>query len=86
MSDTAPRRAGQLFGLANTFGSAAGIIGTLAVGPLFEKTGSFNPIFKWRAAMYVFAIIISSCCSPDTPWGSPPQRLLWARLLLNAVI
>lgn len=58
MSDIAPRRAGQLFGLANTFGSAAGIIGTSAVGFVVEKTGSFNPIFKLTAVMYVFAVII----------------------------
>ncbi|KAK9828655.1 hypothetical protein WJX72_001353 [[Myrmecia] bisecta] len=58
MSDIAPRYAGQMFGLCNTFGSLAGILGVSAVGFIVEKTGSFDPVFKLTAAMYVFATIV----------------------------
>jgi nitrate/nitrite transporter NarK len=56
MSDIAPANAGQMFGLCNTFGSAAGILGVVAVGFIVEATGSFAPVFQVTAAMYVFAV------------------------------
>ena len=58
MSDIAPRYAGRLFGLANTFGSFAGILGVSAVGFVVEKTGSFDPVFKLTAVMYIAATIV----------------------------
>ena len=58
MSDIAPRYAGRLFGLANTFGCFAGILGVSTVGFVVEKTGSFNPVFNLTAAMYIAATIV----------------------------
>lgn len=58
MSDIAPDNAGQMFGLCNTFGSAAGILGVVAVGVVVEATGSFAPMFQITAAMYVVAVIV----------------------------
>lgn len=58
MSDIAPDNAGQMFGLCNTFGSAAGILGVVAVGVVVEATGSFAPVFQITAAMYVIAVIV----------------------------
>lgn len=58
MSDIAPRYAGRLFGLANTFGSFAGILGVSAVGFVVEKTGSYNPVFKLTAVMYIAATVM----------------------------
>ena len=58
MSDIAPRYAGRLFGLANTFGSFAGILGVSAVGFVVEKTGSFDPVFKLTAVLYIAATIV----------------------------
>ncbi|GBF90924.1 anion transporter, chloroplastic-like [Raphidocelis subcapitata] len=58
MSDIAPRNAGQMFGLCNTFGSAAGILGVVAVGVVVEATGSFAPVFQITAAMYVVAVAV----------------------------
>lgn len=58
MSDIAPRYAGRLFGLANTFGSFAGILGVSAVGFVVEKTGSFDPVFKLTAVMYIAATVV----------------------------
>jgi len=58
MSDIAPRHAGKMFGLCNTFGSAAGIAGVTAVGFIVEKTGSFNSVFVFTAALYVAAVAV----------------------------
>jgi len=57
MSDIAPKQAGQMFGLCNTFGCLSGILGVLSVGWIVEKTGSFVPVFQITAALYVFAVI-----------------------------
>lgn len=57
MSDIAPKHAGKMFGLCNTFGSLAGILGVVAVGYIYEATGSFNLVFQATAAMYVAATI-----------------------------
>ncbi len=58
MSDIAPTHAGQLFGLCNTFGSAAGILGTWGVGVMVEATGSFASVFQVTAVMYVVGIAV----------------------------
>ena len=58
MSDIAPRHAGQMFGLCNTFGSAAGIVGVSAVGYIVQATGSFDPVFKLTALLYVCGAVV----------------------------
>lgn len=58
MSDIAPRQAGQMFGLCNTFGSFAGILGVVAVGFIVEATGSYVPVFQATAAMYVVGVVV----------------------------
>lgn len=58
MSDVAPAQAGQLFGLCNTFGSAAGILGTAGVGVLVEATGSFSAVFGITAGLYLIGIAV----------------------------
>ena len=58
MSDIAPRHAGKMFGLCNTFGSLSGIVGVTAVGFIVEATGSFSPVFLLTASMYVVATIV----------------------------
>lgn len=57
MSEIAPRHAGQMFGLCNTWGSLAGIVGTASVGFIVEKTGSFTPVFQVTAVLYVLSTI-----------------------------
>ena len=57
MSDIAPRQAGQMFGLCNTFGSLAGILGVVAVGCVVEATGSYVPVFQLTAAMYLVGVV-----------------------------
>lgn len=58
MSDIAPRQAGRLFGLCNTFGSAAGIIGVSAAGFLVESTGSFGMVFKITALLNIIGTLV----------------------------
>jgi len=55
MTDIAPTAGGRLFGLSNTFGCAAGVLGVTTVGVVVERVGSFAPIFAATAAMYVLA-------------------------------
>jgi nitrate/nitrite transporter NarK len=70
MSDIAPSYAGQLFGLCNTFGSFAGILGVSAVGFIVQSTGSFDPVFKLTAAMYVAATLVwNVLCTGENVFG-----------------
>ena len=48
--------AGQAGFVANM--SFAGILGVSAVGFVVEKTGSFDPVFKLTAVMYIIATIV----------------------------
>jgi ACS family sodium-dependent inorganic phosphate cotransporter/ACS family sodium-dependent inorganic phosphate cotransporter-like MFS transporter 9 len=53
MSDIAPKHAGRLFGLSNTFGSLAGIVGVAFAGFAVQATGNFSLVFRVSAALYV---------------------------------
>ena len=53
MADVAPTAAGAMFGLCNTFGSAAGIAGVVGAGAIVQATGgSFAPLFLLTAGLY----------------------------------
>lgn len=67
MSDIAPKNAGQLFGLCNTFGSFAGIIGVSAAGYIYERCGSFNPLFTITSALYVIGAVAFAALSSADP-------------------
>ncbi|EFJ48511.1 hypothetical protein VOLCADRAFT_60348, partial [Volvox carteri f. nagariensis] len=58
MSDVAPRAAGKMFGLCNTFGCLSGIVGVTAVGFIVDATRSFAPVFSLTAALYVVGTIV----------------------------
>ncbi|KAG2442479.1 hypothetical protein HXX76_002565 [Chlamydomonas incerta] len=58
MSDVAPRHAGKMFGLCNTFGCLSGIVGVTAVGFIVEATKSFTPVFQMTAALYVLGVAV----------------------------
>lgn len=58
MADIAPRNAGQMFGLCNTFGSLSGIVGVSAVGFLVQRTGSFDTVFKITAGLYLVGTLV----------------------------
>ncbi len=57
MSDIAPRHAGKMFGLCNTFGSLSGIAGVMVVGFIVEATQSFSAVFQLTAGLYVLGTI-----------------------------
>lgn len=66
MSEIAPRHAGQMFGLCNTWGSLAGIVGTASVGFIVERTGSFTPVFQVTALLYALATVFWNLyCTSD---------------------
>ena len=55
--DVAPRYAGILMGLSNTFGTIPGIIGVAATGFILEATGSFAAVFYLIALVYMVGMI-----------------------------
>ncbi|KXZ57010.1 hypothetical protein GPECTOR_1g912 [Gonium pectorale] len=66
MSDVAPRHAGMMFGLCNTFGCLSGIVGVTAVGFVVEATRSFAPVFLLTAALYVVGTVVWNVhCTAD---------------------
>lgn len=58
MSDIAPKQAGRMFGLCNTFGCFSGIVGVTAVGFIVDAFQSFSPVFQITAGLYVFGTVI----------------------------
>ncbi len=58
MSDIAPRAAGKMFGLCNTFGCLSGIVGVTAVGFIVDATKSFTPVFQITSVLYVIGALL----------------------------
>ena len=58
ISEVAPRDAGRLFGLSNTFGCFSGIAGVSIAGFVVEKTGSFESIFLTTAVLNILGTIV----------------------------
>jgi ACS family sodium-dependent inorganic phosphate cotransporter len=55
--DIAPRYAGILMGLSNTFATLPGIIGVAATGFILEATGSFAAAFYLITAVYAIGLL-----------------------------
>ncbi len=55
--DVAPRYAGILMGLSNTFATIPGIIGVAATGVILEKTNSFAAAFYLTAIVYTVGLV-----------------------------
>ena len=55
--DIAPRYAGILMGLSNTFATLPGIIGVAATGFILEATGSFSAVFYLIAIVYAIGLV-----------------------------
>jgi ACS family sodium-dependent inorganic phosphate cotransporter len=55
--DVAPRYAGILMGLSNTFATIPGIIGVAATGFILEKTNSFAATFYLTAIVYTVGLV-----------------------------
>jgi ACS family sodium-dependent inorganic phosphate cotransporter len=52
-----PRYVGALHGMANTAGSAAGIVGTYGAGVILGKTGSWSAVLLITAGVYAFGAV-----------------------------
>ncbi len=55
--DVAPRYAGILMGLSNTFATLPGIIGVAATGFILQRTGSFSAVFYLTALIYAVGLV-----------------------------
>jgi len=56
--DVAPRHAGILFGISNTFATIPGIVGVVLTGYLVDVTGTFASAFYLTAGMYALGLIV----------------------------
>jgi MFS transporter, ACS family, solute carrier family 17 (sodium-dependent inorganic phosphate cotransporter), other len=55
--DVAPRYAGILMGISNTFATVPGIIGVALTGFVVQATGSFSGVFYLAAAVYLVGLV-----------------------------
>ncbi len=55
--DVAPRYAGILMGLSNTFATIPGIIGVAATGFILQRTDSFSAVFYLTAVIYTIGMV-----------------------------
>ena len=67
--DIAPRYAGVLMGISNTFATVPGIVGVAATGLIVQATGSYSGAFYLAAAIYLIGIIAFNV------WGSGERKL-----------
>jgi len=67
--DVAPRYAGILMGISNTFATLPGIIGVAATGFIVQATGSYSGAFYLAAAVYLVGLVAFDV------WGSGERKL-----------
>jgi ACS family sodium-dependent inorganic phosphate cotransporter len=67
--DVAPRYAGILMGISNTFATLPGIIGVALTGFVVQATGSFSGVFYLAAAVYLVGLVAFDL------WGSGERKL-----------
>jgi ACS family sodium-dependent inorganic phosphate cotransporter len=67
--DVAPRYAGILMGISNTFATLPGIIGVAATGFIVQATGSYSDVFYLAAAVYLIGLAAFAL------WGSGERKI-----------
>jgi len=67
--DVAPRYAGILMGISNSFATLPGIIGVAATAFIVQATGSYSGVFYLAAAVYLVGLIAYDV------WGSGERKL-----------
>ncbi|HVB82204.1 MAG TPA: ACS family MFS transporter [Candidatus Binataceae bacterium] len=67
--DVAPRYAGILMGISNTFATLPGIVGVAATGFIVQATGSYSGAFYLAAAVYLVGLVAFDV------WGSGERKL-----------
>lgn len=56
--DIAPRHAGSIFGLGNTFGTLAGLLSTRLTGDILEITRSWAAVFSVSAVHFIAGSVV----------------------------
>lgn len=56
--DIAPRHAGSIFGLGNTFATLAGLLSTRLTGDILAATGSWAAVFSVTAVHFVAGSVL----------------------------
>ncbi|MBN7797507.1 ACS family MFS transporter [Parahaliea mediterranea] len=59
--DIAPRQAGTLLGIANTFGTLPGIVGVYVSGAILQATNSWTMVFTTAAVIMVVGTVFYCC-------------------------
>jgi ACS family sodium-dependent inorganic phosphate cotransporter len=67
--DVAPRYAGILMGISNTFATLPGIVGVAATGFIVQATGSYSGVFYLAAAVYLVGLVAFNV------WGSGERKI-----------
>ncbi|HEY2525418.1 MAG TPA: ACS family MFS transporter [Candidatus Binataceae bacterium] len=67
--DVAPRYAGILMGITNTFATLPGIVGVAATGFIVQATGSYSDVFYIAAAVYLAGLVAFDV------WGSGERKI-----------
>ena len=65
MSDIAPRQAGRVFGICNTFGGLAGIVGVVFSGWLLDTGAGYGAVFDTMIFAYLGAILLWNLLCSD---------------------
>ncbi|CAJ1346710.1 unnamed protein product [Effrenium voratum] len=65
--DVAPRHAGAIFGLGNTFATLAGLVSTPLTGAILDKTGSWELVFAVITLHYVVGALVFALLSGEKP-------------------
>lgn len=65
--DIAPRHAGAIFGLGNTFATLAGLVSTPLTGAILDRTGSWEVVFATITLHYVVGALIFFFLAGDKP-------------------
>lgn len=64
-SDTFPRKAvGSVFGIGGTAGAVGGMLFSLFIGGVLEKSGNYSAIFLVSGSVYLLALLIIQLLSP----------------------
>jgi ACS family hexuronate transporter-like MFS transporter len=65
VSDTFPRRAvGSVVGIGGMAGAVGGMVISLVVGEILQRTGSYVPIFIIAGSAYLLALLIVHLLAP----------------------
>eukprot|EP00013_Stygamoeba_regulata_P013939 CAMPEP_0177667584 /NCGR_PEP_ID=MMETSP0447-20121125/22202_1 /TAXON_ID=0 /ORGANISM="Stygamoeba regulata, Strain BSH-02190019" /LENGTH=182 /DNA_ID=CAMNT_0019173827 /DNA_START=13 /DNA_END=558 /DNA_ORIENTATION=- len=74
MIDVAPRNAGQMMGLSNTFGTIPGIVGNIVTGSILSVTGSWAMVFGIAVLAYLVGAVLFLVMATAAPIDMAPEE------------